>query len=321
MVSGCPRSTREPRRLRVGHLHLSRPLPAPKDVTSRYLIPLLFVTLWSTGFIAAKYGLPAAEPFTFLGVRMLIVVLALGVLIPLFRVRWPGRPRDYLHIAVVGVLVHGVYLGGVFSAIYRGVDAGLSALIVGLQPLVTVLLSAVWLREDLGRLKMLGMFIGLAGITIVIGERGIGISGVSATGLGLCVASLLAISYGTLYQKRFCTDFDLLPGVLVQYVAAGVFYWVLAFTLESRDIYWSPRFVLALGWLVLVLSLGAVLLLMWLIRHGEAGRVASLFYLVPPLVAVEAWLLFGERLSAVAVGGIALCVLGVAMVMKSPGRT
>lgn len=285
---------------------------------TQVLVPLLFVALWSTGFIGAKYGLPAAEPFTFLGVRMLLALGLLGALIPFFRVRWPRRAGDYLHIAVVGLLIHGIYLGGVFSAIYRGVDSGLSAVIVGLQPLVTVLISALWLNEHLGRLKLLGMATGFIGIVTVIADRGIGIGGVDATGLWLCVASLLAISLGTIYQKRYCTGFDLLPGVLVQYLAAAAFYWAAALLLEQRDIYWTPRFVFALGWLVLVLSLGAVLLLMWLIRHGESGRVASLFYLVPPLVTLEAWILFDERLTLVAVGGIGLCVAGVAMVMKSP---
>jgi drug/metabolite transporter (DMT)-like permease len=184
-----------------------------------------------------------------------------------------------------------------------------------------VLLSAFWLGERLGLLKMLGMLIGFAGIVLVIGERGIGISGVDPAGFWFCVASLLAISAGTIYQKRHCAEFDLLPGVLVQYIAAGLFYWTLAFLFEQRDIYWTPRFLFALGWLVLVLSLGAVLLLMWLIRNGEAGRVASLFYLVPPFVTIEAWLLFDEHLSPLAIGGIALCVVGVAMVMRAPARS
>ena len=249
---------------------------------------------------------------------MLLAVLLLAIIIPFFKVQWPRRIRDYLHISLVGLLIHGIYLGGVFSAIYRGVDSGLSAVIVGLQPLVTVLLSALWLKEALGSLKLLGMLTGFTGIVVVIGERGIGVGGIDTLGLWFCVAGLLAISSGTIYQKRYCTGCDLLPGVLIQYVAAGLFYGFMALLLEQRDIYWSPRFIFALGWLVLVLSLGAVLLLMWLIRHGESGRVASLFYLVPPLVTLEAWFLFDEQLTMVAVGGIALCVAGVAMVMRSP---
>lgn len=295
-------------------------MPARFRLFIRYFVPLLFVSLWSTGFIGAKFGLPAAEPFTFLGVRMLAAVFLLTILVPFLPARWPRRIMDYVHIAVVGLLIHGIYLGGVFSAIYRGVDSGLSAVIVGLQPLVTVLLSTLWLGERLGLVKMLGTLTGFLGITIIVGDRGIGIDGIDALGFWLCVASLFAISTGTIYQKRFCAQFDLLPGVLVQYLAAGMFYWLLAFLLEQRDILWTPRFLFALGWLVLVLSLGAVFLLMWLIRNGEAGRVASLFYLVPPFVAVEAWLLFDERLSWASIAGILLCVTGVAIVMRTPEK-
>lgn len=283
-------------------------------------VPLLFVALWSTGFIGAKYGLPAAEPFTFLLIRMLITVAILGLLIPFFQVSWPHRAMDYLHLSIVGILIHGMYLGGVFSAIYRGVDSGLSAVIVGLQPLVTVMLSSIWLGENIGRSKLIGMILGFVGITVVIGDRGIGIHGIDAMGLIMCVIALLAISIGTIYQKRNCTHFDLLPGVCIQYVATAIFLMILSFSLETREVDWNLRFVSALAWLVLVLSIGAVLLLMWIIRHGEAGKVASLFYLVPPFVTVEAWLLFDERLSLTAIVGIALCVGGVAMVMNAPSK-
>ena len=282
------------------------------------LIPILFVFLWSTGFIGAKSGLPAAEPFTFLSVRMAFALAALLIIIPFFSVTWPRGFRAYFHLAVVGTLVHGVYLGGVFFAIYRGVDAGLSAIIVGLQPLLTVIVAAIWLREPLNILKILGLSLGLVGIFIVIEQRGIGINGINPLGLWFCVGSLFGISIGTIYQKKFCTSFDLLPGVFVQYVAAALFYLMLSMLWESQDIYWSLRFSLALAWLVVVLSIGAVLLLMWLIRAGEAGKVASLFYLVPPFVAVEAWFLFGERISLNSAFGVVLCVAGVFLVVRSP---
>ena len=283
-----------------------------------FLIPVLFVFLWSTGFIGAKSGLPAAEPFTFLGVRMAFTLMALLAIIPFFTVTWPRSFSAYLHLAVVGTLIHGVYLGGVFFAIYRGVDAGLSAIIVGLQPLLTVIFSTIWLREPLSALKVLGLTLGLAGIVIVIGQKGIGVSGVDTLGLWFCIGSLIAISIGTIYQKKFCTSFDLLPGIFVQYVAAALFYLTLSTLWENQDIYWSLRFSLALAWLVIVLSIGAVLLLMWLIRVGEAGKVASFFYLTPPFVAVEAWFLFDERLSLYSVLGMILCVIGVFLVVRSP---
>jgi len=284
------------------------------------LIPLLFVALWSTGFIGAKYGLPEAEPFTFLLIRMSITVLILLLIIPFFKVKWPRQPTAYFNLAIVGILIHGIYLGGVFSAISRGVDSGLSAVIVGLQPLVTVILSVIWLKESLSLVKIAGLLLGLTGIILVIHSRGIGLDGIDLIGLLMCFASLLAISVGTIYQKRYCTSYDLLPGICVQYIGCSIFLLALSLLLENHNVVWSTRFIVALSWLVLVLSIGAVLLLMWLIRHGEAGKVASLFYLVPPFVAVEAWFLFGEKLSAQALVGIGFCVAGVALAINAADK-
>jgi len=282
------------------------------------LVPLLFVLLWSTGFIGAKYGLIAAEPFTFLMVRHGIAAVILLAAIPFFTVKWPRQTKDYFHISVVGVLMHSLYLGGVFAAIYKGVDSGLTAIIVGLQPLLTVIFSAVWLGERLSNIRVIGTILGFIGITVIIAERGIGVDGLSSAGLMLCVVSLMGISVGTIYQKKYCTQYDLLPSVCIQYIASALFLLILSSLFEYQDIYWSTRFILAMVWLIGVLSLGAVVLLMWLIRIGEAGKVASLFYLVPPVVAVEAWILFDEQLSFIAIGGMLVCVLGVALVINSP---
>ena len=237
------------------------------------------------------------------------------------KVTWPKRPLHIFHLLVVGILIHGIYLGGVFSAIYQGIDAGLSAVVVGLQPLVTVLLSALWLREPIGKLKSLGLLAGLAGIVIVIAQRGIGVDGLSTPGLLFCIAGLFGISIGTIYQKKFCTGFDLLPAVFIQYVGSMSFMLLLAHWFETGQIDWNSDFIFAMIWLVLVLSLGAVVLLMWLIRTGEAGKTASLFYLVPAFTSVEAWFLFGEQLSIIAIFGIGLCVLGVALVVNAPEKT
>jgi len=283
-----------------------------------FFVPLLFVLLWSTGFIGAKYGLIAAEPFTFLMIRHAIAAALLLCAIPFLNVRWPRNPIDFVHISVVGILMHSLYLGGVFAAIYRGVDSGISAIIVGLQPLLTVVFSMLWLGERISKLKVGGTLLGFAGISVIIAERGVGVDGLSLSGLALCGLALLGISIGTIYQKKFCTSFDLLPSVCMQYIASALFLLALSLIFEYRDIYWSTRFILAMTWLVAVLSLGAVVLLMWLIRMGEAGKVASLFYLVPPAVALEAWILFDERLSMIAIGGMMLCVVGVAMVINSP---
>ena len=286
-------------------------------IATNFLIPLLFVFLWSTGFIGAKYGLPYAEPFTFLFVRMVIASALLYLIALHTRVPWPTRISDYGHMAIVGMLIHGIYLGGVFFAISRGMDAGISALIVSLQPLVTVALAAVFLSEPLNRYKVLGVIIGLVGVVMVITARGIGSEKILPVGLISCSLSLFGIASGTIYQKKFCHNFSLLPAVCVQYVAATFLLLPGAYYLETMQIEWNSHFIFALAWLVLVLSLGAVILLMQLIQRGNASQVASLFYLVPPFTAVEAWLLFNEQLSKIAVLGIALCVIGVALVVRS----
>lgn len=293
-------------------------MPSETPLLRRAGIPLLFVFLWSTGFIGAKYGLPYAEPWTFLWMRHGITALLLISLIPLFHVQWPKHLKQIAHLMVVGVLVHGIYLGGVFFAIHRGMEAGMSALIVGLQPLLTVILSAIWIREPVGRNKFTGLMLGLVGIILVIGHKGIGIEGVNSLSLIACIAALAGISVGTIYQKRYCTEIDLLPGVCIQYMGSGGFMLLLATVFESGEVEWHGKFVFAMAWLVIVLSIGAVLLLMWLIRHGEAGKTASLFYLVPAFTSVEAWLLFNETLSLPAMAGIALCLIGVAMVVNAP---
>ena len=281
------------------------------------LIPALFVFLWSTGFIGAKFGLPNAEPFTFLGIRMLITLAVLGIVIRVMGVHWPGDRRAYLHLAAVGLLVHGCYLGGVFSAIGRGMDASMVAIIVGLQPLVTAVAARAWLGEPLTGRKVAGLLFGFLGIVLVLGGRGGSGGPVDAASLLFCFAALFGISFGTLYQKRKCASHELLTGTFVQYVATALMMGLLALSLESREVVWDLQFTMALLWLVFALSIGAILLLMYMIRQGEAGRVASLFYLVPPLTAVETYFLFGERLTPASMGGIVLCMIGVYLVLKN----
>lgn len=280
-------------------------------------LPLLFVFLWSTGFISAKFGLPSAEPFTFLGIRMLIATLILFSLIPFFKVTWPKRIIDYGHMAVVAILIHCIYLGGVFSAIKAGFPSSMTAIVIGLQPLVTVFIAARWLDETITLLKIAGLVIGFIGITIVITQQGIDTGAVNYTGLVFTTTGLIAISVGTVYQKKFCGTYDLLPSVCFQFLVNTVVMGVLAFSLESREVDWTLSFVLALAWLVLVLSAGTSILLLWLIRTGEASKVAGLFYLVPPFVVVQAWMFFGETFGLVSIVGIIACVIGVAMVLKS----
>lgn len=285
------------------------------------LIPIVFVGLWSTGFIGAKLGLPYAEPFTFLTLRFLIV---LAILVPwamAVRVRWP-RPREAAHMAVTGLLVHGAYLGGVFAAIDRGLPAGLAALIVGLQPLVTAALVGPLLGERVSLRQWGGVVLGLVGVVLVLSEKIAWadpvalFAGFDGWAMVLVIGALAGITFGTLYQKRFGGGQDLRAATAVQYAAAGVATGLVALAVETREILWSGEFVFALGWLVIVLSIGAVSLLMMLIRSGAAAVTASLFYLVPPVTALVAFLLFGETLGPTALIGLALAALGVWIVNR-----
>ncbi|MCW4148870.1 DMT family transporter [Halomonas sp. 18H] len=285
-------------------------------------MPVLFVLLWSTGFIGAKFGLPYAEPFTFLFIRFVMTVLLLTPLVWILKISWPSSPRLWTHIAISGLLVHGTYLGGVFYGISLGMPAGLASLLVGLQPLLTAACAGPLLGERLAKQQWLGLGLGLLGISAVLGSQlDLGQSLFSGFGLGALLsvlAALMGISLGTLYQKRFCTRMPLLSGAVIQYLAAGGVLGIGALLFETRDVTWSLTFILTLGWLVLILSIAAILLLMALIKRGEASRVASLFYLVPPVTALQAWWLFDERLSWIGLGGMFIAIVGVVLTVRKP---
>jgi drug/metabolite transporter (DMT)-like permease len=265
----------------------------------------LFVALWSTGFIGAKLGLPHAEPLTFLTLRMAIVVALLLGLALAGRAPWPADKAAFGHNAIAGLLVHGGYLGGVFSAIHLGLSAGLVALIVGLQPLLTALVAGVWLGERVSRMQWLGLALGLIGVILVVWGK-FTLSGVGSMALGLALFALFSITAGTLYQKRYCGNTDFRSGGVIQYTVTGLVLGTLAWRIETMQVEWTGDFVFALLWLCLVLSVGAVSLLYWLIRRGEAAQVSSLFYLTPPVTALMAYALFGETLSRLALAGMAL---------------
>ena len=279
-------------------------------------IPALFVLLWSTGFIGARLGLPYAEPLTFLTLRYGMAAALLLLVSLAMRAPWPRRLSEIGHFAVAGLLVHGVYLGGVFVAISMGVEAGVSALIVGLQPLLTAAFAGIILGERVIGRQWLGMALGLAGVALVLAGK-LGQGPGSVAGSLACVAALLGITAGTLYQKRFCTGMDLRTGSVVQFVAAALATAPFAFWLEDQTLVWSGEFVFALLWLVLMLSLGAVSLLYVLIRRGAASQVASLFFLVPPCTALHAWPLFGETLGPWALLGMIFTAVGVALATHS----
>lgn len=278
------------------------------------LMPFVFVVLWSTGFIGAKYGLPYAEPLTFLSLRYALVIALMGAIALASRAPWPRSAREAMHIGVTGVLVHALYLGGVFVAIHRGLPAGIAALVVGLQPLLTAVGAGLLLGERVSARQWAGLALGLAGVALVVGSR-LGADAVAADGLAPmllpALAALAGITAGTLYQKRFCPRFDLRSGAVLQFVPSLALTLLVAQGSETMAVAWSGDFVFALLWLVVVLSIGAITLLNLLIRSGSAVNVASLFYLTPPTTALIAWAMFGETLSAPALAGMAIAVSGV----------
>lgn len=276
--------------------------------------PGLFVLLWSTGFIGAKYGLPYAEPFTLLFLRFVLTLLLLAPLVWLYRPELAMPWRERGHLMVSGLLLHGVYLGGIFTAIKLGLAAGVTALIVGLQPLLTSLAAPLLFGERTNALHWLGIGIGLGGIYLILGAAG---ASPAPAVLWPAVAALFGITAGTLYQKRYCSQHDLLAVAVHQYLPTVALFGLGALLTETREVAWTGQFVAALLWLVLALSIGAILLLSHLIKHGEASKVSSLFYLVPPATAIEAWLLFGEPLGLLKIAGIALVALGVYLVMRN----
>jgi drug/metabolite transporter (DMT)-like permease len=279
--------------------------------TARAGFPALFVLLWSTGFIAAKYGLPYAPPLSFLLVRFSLVAALMAVVAWATRATWPRTSREVGHLAIAALLVHGAYLGGVFLAIAHGMAAGTSAMLVGLQPILTVLIARAWLGERVVPRQWTGLVLGLAGVYFVVRHK-VDFGGDPEDLLPIAVA-LVAISAGTMYQKRFCSHVDMRSGAVIQFGVCALGYLPLVLLADERAIEWAPQFIFALGWSVIVLSVGAISVLYWLLRHGAAAEVARLFYLVPPVTAAMAFFFFGERLDALALAGMALIAVGVAL--------
>jgi drug/metabolite transporter (DMT)-like permease len=279
------------------------------------VFPALFVILWSSGFIGAKLGLPYSPPATFLLLRFVLVLAILLPLCWLSRARRPA-PKEIAHSAAAGVLLQAGYLGGVFASIAQGMPAGLSALITGLQPIGTVVLSGWLLRERVGARQWVGLTLGLVGVLAVVADR-IAVATLSAPAVLFSVLALGSITVGTVWQKRHGVGVELRTGAAIQFLAAAVVMAPFALLFETPEVRWTGEFVFALGWLVVVLSLGAIFLLLYLIRYGAASRVASLFYLVPPTTALMAWALFGETYSLGAAAGMGLAMLAVWLVTKS----
>ncbi len=282
-------------------------------------MPALFVLIWSTGFIVARYGMPHAPPLKFLLVRYLLSIACFLPWIVLARVKWPATRAQWAHLALTGVFMHAGYLGGVWAAVKAGMGSGLSALIVGLQPVLT----ALWLSARGGRItarQWTGLVLGFVGLVLVV-SRKFGQGGeANWLNMSLAVGALLSITLGTLYQKRFVAPCDVRTANLVQLGAAFLVTLPLAL-LETETMRWNAELAGAMAWSVLALTLGGSSLLYLLIQRGAAASVTSLMYLVPPVTALIAWLLFAEPVSALTITGTVITVVGVALVVRSPRRT
>ena len=280
-------------------------------------MPVVFVLIWSTGFIVARYGMPYAPPFKFLAIRYGLSIVCFLAWVWLARVRWPADGRQWLHLVVTGVLMHALYLGGVWAAVKAGMGSGLSALIVGLQPVLT----AVWLSSTgarVGKRQWLGLAFGFAGLVLVVSRKfgqGDASDHADLLSLSCAVAALLSITAGTLYQKRFVAPCDVRTASVVQLVAALLVTLPLALQ-ESEAMHWNAELTGAMVWSVLALTLGGSSLFYLLIQRGAATSVTSLLYLVPPCTALMAWLLFAEPITAATLIGTALTAYGVSLVVR-----
>jgi drug/metabolite transporter (DMT)-like permease len=284
--------------------------PAPLAVRAT---PALFVVIWASGFVVAKYAAPHAEPLSFLLVRYAgVVVLMLLLALPA-AARWP-RGWAVLHLAVAGVGIQAGYLGGVWTAVAAGMPAGVAALVVNLQPVLTAV-AAGFLGQRLGRVQVTGLLLGLAGVVLVVSSK-LTTRGLTPFTLGLTVLALLTITAGTLYQKRFCPEFDLRTGQVVQFVASIAVTLPFVLVFESFRLDWTPQLLGALAWSVLVLTGGGISLLFLMLRRGAAAQVTSYFYLVPGITALMAWAMFGETLGPLAIVGMVVAVLGVALATR-----
>jgi drug/metabolite transporter (DMT)-like permease len=275
------------------------------------LIPFIFVFVWSTGFIVARYAMPYAEPMTFLFLRFSGVLVCMLPVALLWRARWPSL-RQTGHIALAGLLLQTGYLGGVWAAVKLGMSSSLAALIMALQPIITAWLAAM-VAEKVSTRQWLGLLAGFGGVALVVMAK-FSLIGLTLESLSLAGIALVSITVGTLYQKRYCPDFDLRAGSVIQFGASALLCVPLMFLFETRQIDWQPALVAALLWSVLALSIGAITLLFIMIRDGAATRVTSYLYLTPPLTALMAWVLFAEPITPTTLAGTALTVVALWLV-------
>ena len=287
------------------------------------IAPGLFVFLWSTGFIGVKYGIPYAPPFYFIAIRMAIASLLLFIAISFLRRSQPLTRSILWPSTLIGLTLHGAYLGGCFFAVSRGMPAGVAALIVSLQPVLVSLFAAKYLNEPLKARAVLGLILGLVGLFVVVLPR-INMTGDNAISLVAVAASVIGLlggTSGTILQKKYGGAIPTLAGTSIQYAATALVLLFLALLFEEPNITWSPEFIGALTWLVLALSFGAILLLFFLLSHGSAASVSSLYYLVPAVTAIIAYLMFDEHISVISLIGTAITVVGVWLVVSKQKET
>ena len=279
-------------------------------------LPGVFIFIWASGFVAAKYGLPYAEPLTFLSMRYLGVVILMLTLALIMRAPWPER-KDWLPIAIAGVLMQAIYLGGIWCAVKLGMPAGMAALIANTQPILTAIMGPI-IGERIRGKQWLGLAFGIAGVGLVVANK-ISVVHLSLASVALAIMALLAMTSGTIYQKKTCPSFDVRTGQVIQFGASLLVTIPLALLLETQTVLWTPHFFIAMAWSIFILSGVGISVLYVLIRHGEATKVTSYMYLVPAVTALMAWLMFGEKFTLTAVVGMAIALIGVALVVR-PSR-
>ncbi|MEE2997660.1 MAG: EamA family transporter [Pseudomonadota bacterium] len=281
--------------------------------------PFLFILTWASGFPITRFGLEFTEPFTLLWIRSAIVVIFVGLYALIVQVPWP-KAKEIAHIAVVGITLQCLYLGAMFSALSEGISQGVAALVAGMQPLMTAAVVGLTLGEKVTKVQWAGFALGFAGLFIVLSER-LGIGAATSNGFILSGLTPIFITAASLYQKKYCANSDLRIVMIVQQTAAGICNFCIAMMLESGEIAWSVEVVFVWSWLVVILTIGATNLLYLMLRHGEASRVSSLFYLTPPTAVLLGWITYGETMGIVAMGGFLVAVAGVFLVTRTPKDT
>jgi drug/metabolite transporter (DMT)-like permease len=283
-------------------------------LTLERFAPALFVLLWSTGFVGAKYGLPYADPFVFLAVRILLAAILLFALARALRMPVRIGRTAVARSGLIGFFLHACYLGGVFYSIAQGLPAGVAAVVTSLQPVLVSVFAVKVLGESLRRVQVIGLLTGLSGVVLVLAPSFD--SEIPMPAIIAILVALMGSTTATLLQKKLGADIPLISGTAYQYLFSGCVLGIIALATQETSITWSLRFTAAFVWLVLVLSVGAILLLLWLLNTGSAAKVSSLFYLVPPATAIEAFVLFGEKVNTQGFLGIGITALGVWLVMR-----